>query len=93
MSRADEAASIDLPDGDQFVLFTFSAPQDVRGAIVRLHHSRRRRWKTHPPTSDAPDAFVSMSYQSNRLVADTWQGLRVHIDPDTGAILQAAFVK
>ena len=93
MSRADEAASIDLPGADQLVLYGFSAPEDVRGAIVRLHPTQRRRWTARPPAGDAPDAFVSMTLQAGAIVADTWQGQRVHIDMETGAILGSAFVK
>jgi len=93
MSRSDEAAVIDLPDGDQLVLYAFSADESDRGTIVRLQHTRRRRWKARPPAGDAPDAFVSMTYAKGDLTADTWQGLCLQIDPVTGAILSSTIIK
>lgn len=93
MSRADEAVVIDLPSGDQLVLYAFSANAADRGTIVRLRPNRRRRWTAKPPESDAPDAFVSLAYDATGVMADTWQGLRVRLDLDTGAILDSAFVK
>jgi len=93
MSRADEAVVIDLPSGDQLVLYVFSANKTDRGTIVRLHPNRRCRWTAKPPQSDALDAFLSLDHDATGVMADTWQGVRVRLDLDTGAILEIAFVK
>jgi hypothetical protein len=92
MSHPDEAAAIDLPGGDRLALYAFSAGAADRGTIVRLNH-QRRLWTASPPDNAAPDAFVSLGYEGSVVIADTWQGLRVRIDPDTGAILDSTFVK
>lgn len=92
MNRAHEAAAFDLPGGDRLVLYGFSACQTDRGTIVRLRRDRRL-WTARPPQSDAADAFISLEHDATGVIADTWQGLRVCIDPDTGAVLNAAFVK
>lgn len=92
MSCDEEAVVMDLPGGDRLVLYAFSADPSDRGTIVRLHRGRRL-WTANPPEGAAPDAFVSLDHDASALVADTWQGLRVRIDPDTGAILDSAFVK
>lgn len=93
MSRPDETVVIGLPGGDQLVLYAFSANAADRGTIVRLHPNRRRRWTVKPPGTDGPDAFVSLDHDATGVIADTWQGLRVRIDVDTGAILESGFVK
>ncbi|CAL1692183.1 hypothetical protein MMB232_02342 [Brevundimonas subvibrioides] len=93
MSRPEEAVVIDLPGGDQLVLYAFAANAADRGTIVRRQPDRRRRWTAKPPGTDGPDAYVSLDHDASGVFADTWQGLRVRLDPDTGAILASTFVK
>ncbi|MBU1346119.1 MAG: hypothetical protein KKA16_04095 [Alphaproteobacteria bacterium] len=90
---SDIAASIDLPDGDRLVLFGFSGSGADRGAIARLHSSGRRRWTAPPPAGEAQDAWVAMSLEDGRLVADSFQGLRATLDLDNGAVRDRVFVK
>ncbi len=84
---------IELPDGDRLVLHGLSAPEDERGAVVRLHSTGRRRWIAHPPKGDAQDAFVAMRLEDGVLIADSFQGLRMRIDLGTGAVRPDTFLK
>jgi len=84
---------IELPDGDRLVLHGLSAPEDERGAVVRLHSTGRRRWIAHPPKGEAQDAFVAMRLEDGVLLADSFQGLSFHIDLATGAVRASAFLK
>ena len=84
--------TIELPDGDRLVLHGLSAPEDERGAIVRLYSTGRRRWIAHPPKGEGQDAFVAMRLDGV-LLADSFQGLRFRVDLDTGAVQASAFLK
>lgn len=84
---------LDLPGGDRLILHALSAPAGERGAIERVTATGRRVWITHPPRGDAQDAFVTMRIADPDIVAGTFQGLRIRIDPDTGQAIADAFLK
>lgn len=85
--------SIDLPAGDRLILHGLSAPVGERGAIERVVATGRGLWITHPPQGDAQDAFVAMRLEDGVLIADSFQGLRMRIDLDTGAVRPDTFLK
>ena len=84
---------IDLPDGDRLILHGLTAPEPERGAIVRLHSTGRRRWIAHPPRGEGQDAFVAMRVEGDAIIADSFQGLSLRLDLNTGTMLGGAFVK
>ena len=85
--------TIDLPGGDRLILHSLSAPETERGAIERVAVTGRRVWIIHPPKSDAQDAFITMRIAVPDVVAETFQGLRLRIDPATGQAVIDAFLK
>ena len=85
--------TIDLPGGDRLMLHGLSAPEAERGSIVRLHPTGRRRWMAHPPKGEAQDAFVAMRLEDGALMADSFQGVRMRIDLDTGVVRPDAVLK
>jgi hypothetical protein len=57
-----------------------------------LRHNRRIKWKAQLPQSH--DAFVSIHLgKAGQIEAQTWQGLRVTLDLETGKITNREFVK
>lgn len=84
---------IDLPDGDCLILYGLSASAAERGSIVRLHSTGRRRWTAHPLQGEAQDAFVAMQLGDGALIADSFQGVRMRIDLDSGAVEASAVLK
>lgn len=84
--------AIDLPGGDRLILHGLSAPEGERGVIVRLCGGRPV-WTARPPEGAGQDAFVAMRLEDGRLIADSFQGLRIQIDLATGAVTPRAFVK
>ena len=48
-------------------------------------------WKAELPQSN--DAFVSFEQTAEGLVANTWSGYRVRLDPATGKLMERQFVK
>lgn len=84
--------TIDLPGGDRLILHGLSAPDDERGAIVRLGGGRPV-WIARPPEGAGQDAFVAMRLEDGALIVDSFQGLNFVIDLDTGRLGPGAFVK
>ena len=90
---SDITASIDMPDGDRLVLFSLSAPGHMRGSIARLRSSGDCRWIAHAPGGSVADGFVAIALKPDGVRADTFQGMRLRLDPETGAVLEQAFLK
>jgi outer membrane protein assembly factor BamB len=79
------------------------------GAVVLLDHLARTKrtdsnlvcvdcdgqlvWKLSVGSLSSPDAFVSLELVGDELVANSWAGRRVGIDPLTGDIRGAEFTK
>ncbi|HSQ65776.1 MAG TPA: hypothetical protein VLM85_21290 [Polyangiaceae bacterium] len=50
-------------------------------------------WRASLPTSGNDDCYLALAYEGGALVANSWSGFRVRIDPRGGRILDAVFTK
>jgi hypothetical protein len=50
-------------------------------------------WRARLPTTSGADAYVSFELIGDRLVANTWSGHQVILDPVTGEVQDARFTK
>lgn len=89
---SDPVQEIALEDGGRLVLHGLSA-KDAGCAIMRLHRSGRRLWVARPDDGAAQDAFVAMALSGDEVRADTFQGVCLRLDLDTGEVLERTFVK
>lgn len=52
------------------------------------------RWRGELPQGNATDSFIDFDIESNGVVvASTWSGYRVRLDPDDGQIIEQEFTK
>lgn len=84
--------TIDLADGDRLVLHGLNAPPGERGAVERVTRSGRV-WIARPPDTGAQDAFVALRLEDGAVRVESFQGLTVRLELETGALLGQAFVK
>jgi hypothetical protein len=61
--------------------------------LVRVSPSGAITWRAELPPGTGDDAFVNVRWENNELMANTWSGHRVRIDPDSGRIMGSAFTK
>lgn len=59
-------------------------------ALSRRTECGQLIWRT---PADEGDAWVEMRLEADRLLANSWNGWLVHIDPATGAVLDRQLVK
>jgi hypothetical protein len=95
-SRYDGAVvrkAIPLADGKQCLLLLDPDMSDkpVFENLLCIDQSERLIWKAK--LSSIPDVFVDVDLISEGVVANTWSGSRVVLDPHTGRELKRAFVK
>lgn len=57
---------------------------DVNGCIL---------WKAELPDSTGGDVYLDVNFQGDLLVAHSWSGFKVVIDPESGRILSKEFTK
>jgi hypothetical protein len=50
-------------------------------------------WRARLPTTSSAEAYVSLELIGDRLVANTWSGQRVTLDPTTGQVQDSRFTK
>jgi hypothetical protein len=51
------------------------------------------QWRARLPENTGPDSFVAVAFADGVLIATTWSGYRVELDPVSGKHLRTAFVK
>jgi hypothetical protein len=59
--------------------------------LLRVGRDCELKWVADLPTS--PDAFVDMRFDGSVLVARSWSGYKVRLDPSSGRKLAQEFVK
>lgn len=60
--------------------------------LLRIHPDGAIAWRAALP-DPTDDAYVGMAWEDGVLVAGSWSGYKVTIDPSTGRILTRTFVK
>lgn len=83
------------PDGrSAFVLLETPAGAGRVRNLVRITAHAKIVWRGELPEVDPTDAFVSLATDADGAVlASTWSGYRVRLDPDTGCLLGQVFTK
>ena len=61
--------------------------------LVRVDGTGTIRWRAHLPENTGPDCFVAVAFDDGLLIATTWSGFRVELDPVSGQHRRTAFVK
>ncbi len=87
--------TIELPDDKRkLVLFDSSAHLGGRlENLVLLDPAGMFVWAAELPEGTSPDCFVGARIDAGTLLANTWSGYLVTLDPQTGRILAQRFVK
>lgn len=86
---------IALPNGDRLLLLTFTTggPKTQQN-LIRVDGSGSVVWRADPPDANAGDSWVSVEHMSGgNLMANSWSGWRVRLDPETGVVAAKQFVK
>lgn len=79
-------------DGDCVILLDPDASKQlVFKNLLRVGHNGVPRWFADLPSS--PDAFIDMCSEKGGLVARSWSGYRIHLDPKSGRSIVVEFVK
>ena len=79
-------------DGECIILLAYEASKQlVFKNLFRVGQDGDPRWVAELP--DIPDAFVEMRLQEDSLVAGTWSGYMLRIDPNSGRQLAQEFTK
>lgn len=73
--------TIALPDGN-LCLELAETGDDYRASIT-CRGNESTRWQALPPDGGS-DAWVSVTLQGHKIIANSWSGWRVEIDADTG---------
>lgn len=85
-------AALLIDDARCLVLLDMAASkQKVFENLLCVERSGNVVWKAELP--DQPDAFVSFQKTAEGLVANTWSGYRVVLNPTTGKLVERQFVK
>lgn len=85
----------EAPDGrSAFVLLDPPAGAGRVRNLVRITSAAEIVWRGELPETDPTDVFVSLATDAEGAVlASTWSGYRVRLDPDTGRLLSQVFIK
>jgi hypothetical protein len=67
------------------VLYDWMEVADGRN-LVRLDSDEAVVWQAQPPVMDTKEFFTRVEWEGRDLIAQTWSGFRVSVDPDTGAV-------
>lgn len=74
------------------ILLDPASSKDPSFENLFLRRNGRIKWKAQLPQSH--DSFVSVDItKTGGIEAQTWQGLRVEVDPETGKTTKKEFVK
>lgn len=82
-----------IPVGGECILLLDpdGSKQTVFRNLLRVDRDGNPKWIAELP--GAPDAFMDIRLEEGRLVAGTWSGFNVQIDPHSGRQLAQVFVK
>ena len=61
--------------------------------LLMLDRTGKIIWRAQLPQPSSADAYVSFTYEDGRILANSWSGYRVLIDPNNGRIGSAEFTK
>jgi len=86
---------ISLANGDRIVLWRHKVGgPKADDNLVRLRADGSVAWVAEPPEASASDFWVAIEWVPDQgLVANSWSCWRVHIDPDTGKVIDKEFTK
>ena len=86
---------IALPNRDRILLlaFVYGGPKTQQN-LIKVDGSGLVLWRADPPDASAGDSWVSIDDTGDgNLMANSWSGWRVRIDPETGLVTSKQFVK
>jgi len=85
---------ISLGGGDRVMIEPWDAVSPNRlENLVRIDGDGAIRWRARLPENSGPDCFVAIGRMGDMLVATTWTGYRVELNPDNGEHMRMTFVK
>ena len=86
--------SVDLADGTgRVVVFELEASSRPDQNLVCFDPAGQVRWKAEFPTSDPTDCFIEVRVEKDLVLANSFSGYLIKIDPATGRTLQTQFTK
>lgn len=82
-------------DGERgaIVLLDYMAGPKNFANLLRVRADGTVAWQASPPDESGNDAFVEFRWDGDELVANSWSGFRLRLDPATGVVRGQAFVK
>ncbi|HVZ87866.1 MAG TPA: hypothetical protein VHG72_12905 [Polyangia bacterium] len=89
----EQAQQIDATTEAIVLLDYAAAPSGPSQNLVRVHSNGEIAWTADLPTSSSTDAYVAFELDGEVLAANSWSGHRVHLDRDTGRIVDRVFTK
>jgi hypothetical protein len=82
-----------LGSHDMIVLLDYMAGPKNFANLIRLAPDGRVVWRLAPPEGPTNDAYVDLRWRGDELVANSWSGYLVRIDPASGRMTSSEFVK
>lgn len=94
--EADVASLLAIPaTADALVLLDYMSKRGAFANLIRIGPDGEIRWRAQLPSADSTDAYVEFDYDDDGdfVVAQSWTGHSVVIDPSSGKIIERKFVK
>ena len=88
-----EHQSLSLPDGGRAIIYDWMDGPRPNRNLVCVELDGNVRWVAELPTTDTADCFTGVKRDGVLLLANTWSGYAVWIDPVTGKTLRCQFTK
>jgi outer membrane protein assembly factor BamB len=86
--------SVDLAGGaGRVVVFELDVSLRPDQNLVCFDPAGHVRWKAELPTSDPTDCFIEVRVEKDLVLANSFSGYLIKIDPATGRTLQTQFAK
>lgn len=61
--------------------------------VLRIACDGSVLWRAPMPSSRNDDCYTAIGYDADALVANSWSGYRVRIDPNSGRLLESSLTK